>query len=281
MVADYRDVTPGYFAAVQAPLLQGTGLPEHASSASTRLVVINETMARTSWPGQSPLGRQVKLVAHNQEAPWYTVAGVVGDMLLSGLDQAVRPQVYVDNRQGSNPRMAIVVRVSGDPLALAASARASASAIDPSLPVAQIRTMQQVVEASISNRRFHVLVVSVFAALAAALALVGLYAVVSGSVGERRSEMSVRAALGARPADLVTLVLTDGIQMVAGGIALGLLGAFFLTRFLETLLFGVPARDPATFLFVPLLLLVVALLGCLVPALRVLRTDPAHALRSE
>lgn len=281
MVADYRAVTPGYFAALQVPLLQGTGIPEQSGSGSTPVVVINEMMARTSWPGQDPLGRQIKLTAYEQDAPWHTVIGVVGDTRLTGLDQALRPQVYVDYRQAPSARMAIVLRASGDPMAFAAPARAAVSAIDADQPIAQVRTLRQVIDASVSARRFYVLVVVAFAVLAVTLALVGLYAVVAYSVVERRDELGIRAALGARPADLLTLVLTDGLKLVSAGIAVGVLAAFLLARFLENMLFGVHARDASTFVAVAAMLLVVSMLGCAVPAWRAMRIDPATALRSE
>jgi putative ABC transport system permease protein len=281
IIADYRVITPRYFAALQVPLRQGEGLPRQVPSDDTRPAVINETMARTCWPGQSPLGRRIKLAAYEQDAPWYTVVGVVGDTRDSGLDSALRPQVYVHLRNGLSDQMAIVVRTSGDPMALAAPARAAASAIDTKQPVARIRTMDQVIQTSVANRRFHVFLVGMFAALAVTLSLVGLYAIVAYSVAERMHELGVRVALGARPADLLTLVLTVVLKLVAGGIVLGLAAAFVLTRFLEALLFGVHARDAATFVLVPFMLLAVAMLGCLIPARRAMRVDAAVALRSE
>jgi putative ABC transport system permease protein len=278
-MSDYRVVTPGYFSALEIPLLQGTWLPDRVLAQGPRLVVVNETMARAHWPGQTPLGRRIKLAAYEQDAPWHTVVGVVGDTRQSGLDSALRPQVYVHHGQDPSGQMAVVVRASSDPQAVAAPARAAVLAIDPNQPVASVRTMASVIAASVSTRRFNMFVVAVFAMLAVTLALVGLYAVVAYSVAERLHEMAVRLALGARPSNLLTLVLADGLKLVSAGLVLGLGAAFLLTRFLDAMLFGVHSRDATTFVVVPVILFIAALIGCLVPARRAMRVDPATALR--
>jgi putative ABC transport system permease protein len=281
IVSDQRIVTPGYFAALKIPLRRGTLLPDLVPADGQRLAVINETMAERFWPNNDPLGRRIKLVAYEQSAPWHTIIGVVGDTRHSGLDSALRPQVYVHHAQEPNEQMAVVLKVAGDPLAVAEPARAAVFALDPKQPVARVRTMDDVIRASVATRRFNMFVVATYAALAGTLALVGLYAVVAYSVAERVVEMGVRLALGAQPSDLLRLVLTDGLKLVAAGLSIGLVAAFLLTRFLETMLFGVHARDAATFVVVPLVLLAAALLGCLIPALRAMRVNPATALRAE
>ena len=281
LIADYRVVTPGYFRAMGIPTMDGELLPDHTRADGPRLIVINETAARACWPGANALGRRLKLSTYDQDAPWYTVIGVVGDARHTGLDSPPRAQVYVHQRHDPSEQMALVIRTSGAPLALAAAVRAAVSLIDPNQPVSRIASMEQIVAASVAERRFHMLVVAAFAGLAAVLSLVGLYAVVSFSVAERLHEMAMRAALGARPVDLLVLVLSDGLRLAGAGIAVGLVAAFVLTRYLEALLYGIPARDSATFTTVPLLLLAAALLGCVVPALRAMRVDPATALRAE
>lgn len=281
VIADYRVVTPGYFRVMGIPIIDGDLLPEHTRADGPRLAVINETMARTCWPGTSALGRRLKLAAYDQDAPWYTVLGVVGDTRHTGLDSAPRPQVYVHQRHDPYEQMTLVIRTTGAPLAMVPAARAAVSLIDPNQPVSRISSMDEVVASSVAERRFHMIIVAGFAALAAVLSLVGLYAVVSFSVAERLQEMAVRVALGARPGHLLALVLTDGLRLAGGGIAIGIIAAFVLTRYLEALLYGVPPRDSATFVIVPLLLLAAALLGCIVPALRAMRVDPTTALRAE
>jgi predicted permease len=280
IVADYRSVTPGYFETLGIRVAQGD-LFGNVTAEGPRNIVINETLARVLWPDRPPLGRRIKLVAYEQDAPWYTVVGLVGDTRQAALEAAQRPQVYVHHRQEPSGNMAIVLRGPGDPLAIVPAARAAVLAIDPRQPVARVRTMDAVIQASVSRRRFHMFLFGMFAALAVLLSLVGLYAVVAYSVAERMREMAVRLALGARPMNLLTLVMREGLSLAAAGIVIGLAAAWLLTRFIESFLFGVQARDTATFLTVPVVLLVAAMLGCLIPARRAMRVDPASALRAE
>jgi putative ABC transport system permease protein len=281
IISDYRVVTPGYFRAMGIPLLEGEALLDTARVDGPPRAVINETMARTVWPAQSAVGRRLKLANYEQDATWYTVAGVVGDTRPTGLDTALRPQVYVHHVQDPSEQMAVVVRTTGDPRSLAGPVRAAVLAIDPNQPVARVRTMAEVLDASVASRRFHMFLVGVFAALAVTLAVVGLYAVVSFSVAQRVQEMGVRLALGAQPSDLLTLVLREGLKLVFAGVCVGVGAAFALTRYLQAMLFGVDAHDPATFVLAPLILFAAGLLGCLAPARRAMRVDPATALRSE
>jgi putative ABC transport system permease protein len=281
IIADYRVITPGYFAVLGIPTIEGQGLPSTTTKDATPVALISETMARACWPGESAIGRRFKLASYDQTATWYTVSGIVGDTRHTSLDSALRPQVYVHHAQDPAQQMAVVLRASGDPLRLAAPVRAAVLAMDPNQPVARVRTMAEVLQTSVASRRFNMSVLSLFAALAVVLAVVGLYAVVSYSVADRIHEMGIRAALGARPSDLMMLVLSDGLKLVGGGIAIGLSAAFVLTRFMQALLYGVDARDPQTFILAPLLLLAAGLLGCMAPARRAMRVDPSTALRSE
>ncbi len=281
LITDYRVVTPGYFRVMGVPLIDGGLMSEHTRADGPRVAVISETTARICWPGTSAVGRRLKLSAYDQDAPWYTVIGVVGDTRHTGLDSPPRAQVYVHQRHESYEHMALVMRTAGAPLALAPAARAAVSLIDPNQPVSRVASMDQIVASSVAARRFHMLVVAAFAGLAVILSLVGLYAVVAFSVAERRHELAVRAALGARPADLLRQVLTDGLRLAGGGIVVGLVAAVGLTQYLQAQLYGIPPRDATTFTIVPLLLLAAALLGCVVPAVRAMRVDPATALRAE
>ena len=279
IISDYRVITAGYFEALGIPLLEGDPIQPAPSEAPR--VWINQTMARSGWPGQSAVGRRLKLTNYDREGPWYTVAGVVGDTRYTGLDRALRPQVYVHFSQDPKEQMAVVLRSFGDPALLVNSARLAVQTLDPNQPVARVRTMQQIVTTSVANRRFQMVLIGVFAVLAVTLAVVGLYAVVSYSVAERIHEMGLRLALGATPSSLVALVLREGLRLVVLGIAVGVGAALLLTRFLEALLFGVAARDTITFVLAPAILLAAALLGCLAPARRAMRVDPAIALRAE
>ena len=281
IISDYRVVAPAYFRVLGIPLVEGSPLPDQPRPDGPPLILINQMMARTWWPAQSPIGRRLKIASYDQIAPWYTITGVVGDTRYTGLDSALRPQVYVHHVQDPNEQMAVVLRTTGDPTPLAVPARAAVSAIDPNQPVARVRTMEQVLSSSVAGRRFHMSLVGVFAALAVVLSVVGLYAVVSFSVAERIQEMGLRMALGAKPSNLMALVLTEGMTLVGIGILIGVGGALLLTGLLETQLFGVSARDTATFLVAPTILFAAGVLGCLAPARRAMRVDPAIALRSE
>jgi putative ABC transport system permease protein len=278
IISDYRVITAGYFEALGIPLLAGDSIQP---SPDVPRVWINQTMARSGWPDRSAVGHRVKLTTYDRDGVWYTVAGVVGDTRYTGLDRALRPQVYVHFGQDPKEQMAVVLRSYGDPTLLVNAARQAVQALDPNQPIARVRTMEQIVTTSVANRRFQMALIGVFAILAVALAVVGLYAVVSYSVAERIHEMGLRLALGARPANLVSLVLREGLRLVVLGIAVGVGAALLLTRFLEALLFGVNARDTITFVLAPAILLAAALLGCLAPARRAMRVDPAVALRAE
>ena len=279
IVADYRIVTPGYFEVMGIERVDGEMPRESASPAP--LAVINEMMARTHWQGENPIGRRIKLTSYDRQAAWFTVAAVVRDARHAGLDSALRPQVYVHYRLDPTHQMWAVIRAPGDPSALASAARAAVYAVDPNQPVSRMLTMPDVVAASVSDRRFSMTLVGIFAGLALALSVVGLYAVVSYSVAERLHEMALRLALGAQPATLLAMILGEGLRLVTAGLALGIAGALALTRFLDALLFGVQPRDAATFASVVVVLSLAALLGCLVPALRAMRVDPMVALRAE
>lgn len=279
IVADYRVVTPGYFDAMGIQRVDGE-MPRDSTSPAP-LAVINETMARTHWPGENPIGRRIKLTNYDRPGDWLTVAAIVRDARHAALDGALRPQVYVHYRLDPAHQMWAVIRTAGDPAALASAAREAVRAVDPDQPVSRMLTMPDVVAASISDRRFSMTLVGIFAGLALVLSIVGIYAVVSFSVAERMHEMGLRLALGARPSNLLTMVLGEGFRLVTAGLALGIAGALAVTRFLDALLFGVQARDAATFAGVAVVLSVAALLGCLVPALRAMRVDPMMALRAE
>ncbi len=278
IISDYRVITSGYFEALGIPVLEGDSI---RPSVDAPRVWINQTMARSAWAGRPAVGRRLKLTTYDREGVWYTVAGVVGDTRYTGLDRGLRPQVYVHFGQDPREQMAVVLRSYGDPNLQINSARLAVQALDPDQPVARVRTMEQILTTSVASRRFQMVLIAIFALLAVALSVVGLYAVISYSVAERIHEMGLRLALGARPSNLVALVLREGLRLVVLGIAVGVGAALLLTRFLETLLFGVNARDMTTFVIAPALLFGAALLGCLAPARRAMRVDPAVALRAE
>jgi putative ABC transport system permease protein len=281
IIADFRVVTSDYFRTMGIPHVVGDPLPALARADGPPVLLINTTMADTHFPGENPLGRRIKLTNFDQNTPWFTIVGIVGDTRHTALDSALRPQVYVHHNLEPTPQMVVVARTRDDPSGYATVARAAVHELDPNQPAGRIRTMRAVVSDAVARQRFTMFLAGTFAALALILSLVGLYAVVSYSVAERTHELGLRFALGATPGRLLGLVLTDGIKLVAIGVGLGLVGAFALARFLETQLFGVTAYDPGTFVAVPALLFCAAIAGCLIPARRATRIDPMTALRTE
>ncbi len=281
IIADFRVVTQEYFKTMGIPRVAGDELPRQPAPESPRVLVINSMMADTIFAGESPLGRRVKLTSYDQDSPWYSIAGVVGDTRHTALDSAVRPQVYVHHNVEPSLQMIVVLRTRDDPTGYMPVARAAVHELDANQPAGRIRTMRAVVSDAVARQRFTMFLAGVFAALALVLSLVGLYAVVSFSVAERTQELGVRYALGATPRDLLGLVLSDGLKLVAVGVVLGLAMAFVLARFLESQLFGVSAHDPGTFIAVPVLLFCAAVAGCLIPARRATRVDPMTALRTQ
>jgi hypothetical protein len=263
------------------PHVMGEPLPREQGPDSPPMLLINTMMAETCFPGQNPVGRRLKLTSFDQQAPWFTVAGVVGDTRHTSLNSGLRPQVYLHHHVEPSAQMVVVLRTRDDPSGYASVARAAVLEIDPNQPAGRIRPMRAVISEAVSRQRFTMSLAGTFAGLALLLSLVGLYGVVSYSVAERTHELGVRFALGATPARLLGLVLVDGLKLVGVGVALGLIGAFATGRFLETQLFGVTARDWRTFAIVAVLLFGAAIAGCLIPARRATRVNPITALRSD
>jgi putative ABC transport system permease protein len=281
---DYREITPGYFQTIGTPLKQGRGFTEADSETSNSVVVINEAAARKYFPNQISLGKYLYVSGVLCE-----VVGVVGDVK-SHLDQPAEPTTFIPAAQaklgtsqlfeGWFPR-SIVVRTTGDPLLLNQALREAMATTDPLVPTGAVRSMDQVLSHSLALRSFMMTLLSVFGGLALVLASVGIYGVIAFAVSQRTREIGVRMALGARPADVLRLVLTEGLKLVAAGVVLGVAAALMLTRLLEGMVYGVRVRDPLIFAMVNLLMVTVALGACYVPARRATRVDPLVALRYE
>jgi len=287
----YQYVSPGYFATMEIPVLQGRGFAETDAADGPAVVVVNQTLAETFWPGENPVGRRLRRGWYNNvpeiDEPWHTVVGVVADVKQGGMDQEVGTELYFLARQmpatvQQAPRtMNLLLRTDGDPWALAPTVRAEVGRMDPSLPVADLRPMETVVADSMVRPRFISLLVGLFAGLALALAAVGTYGVLSYAVEERRYEMGVRMALGARGSSVLLLVLRQGMGLVIAGLAVGVGLALLLREVLANQLYGVEPTDPVTYAVVAAVLMLVALVACLIPAGRAMRTNPVVALKAE
>jgi putative ABC transport system permease protein len=278
--ADYRDVTPGYFRTLGIRLAGGRDFTARDVAGAPRVVVVSEALARRHWPGEDPVGRRVRVGDLVAGEP-YTVVGVVGDVRYQSLETPeVRPMLYFAAAARPRPAMTMVVR-GGDPAALAGGVRRALAARDPSLPAPAVTAMDELLGRATTTARFAVVLFGVFAALALALALVGIYGVMSYVVRLRTREMGIRAALGAPRRSLLAAVLGRGVRLAAAGVALGVPAAAWLSRWLSTLLFETRATDPWTYAGITLLLVLVAAGASLLPARRATRADPLVALRGE
>jgi predicted permease len=276
-------VTPGYFAAMGIPLRTGRLLDEHDRAGSPRSVVVSESFAKAAFPAGDPIGQRLRF--GDPEGDWYTVVGVVGDVRQTALGLTTANAVYVTPTQWHwvDRQMSLVVRGRGGdaPATLAPAVRAAIWSVDKDQPVVRVATMRELVEASVADRRFALVVFEAFGAAALALAAIGLYGILSVSVTERTREIGVRSALGASSRDILGLVLRQGMVLTVVGVAVGLVLAWAAGRSLAALLFELPALDPVTYASVVVLLLGVAAVACWGPAWRAARLDPAITLRAE
>jgi len=276
----YRVVTPGYFRTMEIPLRQGRLLSDQDTETSQRVVVISERLARLYFPNESPIGRRVT-INDPRAGPWEEIVGVVGDVRHWGLDGEPPPEFYVSYRQHWKRFMTFTVKTEGEPLRLAQAVRAEARAFDKDLVPNRVTTMEQVISASLTQRRLNFVILGFLAALAVGLAVFGLYGVIAYAVAQRTHEIGIRMALGAERRDILRLILRQGVKLVAIGLALGLLGASAATRALRSMMFGIGPTDPLTFSAITLLLAAVALLACYLPARRATKVEPLAALRHD
>jgi predicted permease len=290
--AGWRVVSPDYFRTLGVRLLRGRFIEDVDHEQSAPVAVVNESLARVHWPNEDPLGRRLRLLNRppgSATTAFLKVVGVVADVKNNGLTEEVRQEVYVPLRQreaaidgmGFERQMSLAVRTSVEPLELANAIRQAIGAMDPSIPVASVRTMDQILETVTVQPRFNMILLGIFAAVALVMASVGIYGVLSYSVTQRRHEIGIRIALGARPTEVMKLVVRQGMVLALIGVVIGLAISFALTHLMESLLYGVSVTDPATFTAIALLLTGVALVACYLPARRATKVDPLVALRSE
>jgi putative ABC transport system permease protein len=279
----YRVVSPGYFRAMGITLQRGRLLDAHDSPDSQPVILINQRLAEQYWPNEDPIGKRLKIGAVDSPNQWLTVAGIVNNVRQTGLYEQ-KHEIYVPYAQERRVFMAprdLVVSTKADAASVVAAVRQAVWSVDKDQPVSNVQTMNQVVAASISKERFQSLLLGLFAALALLLACVGLYGVISYAVVQRTHEIGVRMALGAKPVDVLRLVIRQGMGLTIIGLIVGVAVGSVVTRVLSDMLYGISTRDPLTFVGAPLLLLAVAFLACYIPARRATRIDPLVALRYE
>lgn len=276
----YREVTPGYLKSVGATLLEGRFLQDSDVERSQPVVVVNEFLAKRHWPGQSAVGKHIRV--GGPDAPWRDIVGVVADVRERGLLLGSKPGVYLSTEQVKRPGADyLVVRTKQNPLDAANAVRAAVWNVDSQQPVARVRSMDDIIESNVADRKRPMVLLEIFAALALVLACVGVYGVLAYTVAQRTREIGVRMALGARPADVTRMVVARGLRTGLLGLAAGLGLAFVLGRLLETLLYGVKPAAPTVYLTTAAALLVAAFLACVIPAWRASQVDPIVALRDE
>jgi predicted permease len=280
---DIRVVGGDYFKTMEIPLREGRLFGEQDTRTSERVVIVDDRFARQFWPGESAIGKRIRTGGFDvtPDTPWMTIVGVVGHVKQDSLDADSRIAYYRYHGQSPTRAMNVVVRSAADPSSLPSAVTQEIRQIDADLPIYKMQTMGTRVDASLAERRFAMLLLTLFAVLALGLAAVGVYGVMAYLVSQSRRELGIRLALGAAPRDLLWLVVRHGMVTAAIGMALGLAGAFALTRFMRNLLFGVQATDPWTFAAIALTLAAVALMATFVPARRAARIDPIVSLRGE
>jgi putative ABC transport system permease protein len=278
-----RLVSTDYFSTMGIPLLRGRGFTDADDAASTKIVILNDAAVRRYWRGEDPIGQRVSLGA---EADWMEVVGVVGDVKHSGLDVEIEPEAYIPHRQnftslgnGLARAMSIVIRTTSDTASTASALRAVVHGIDPLQPLGLVRSMDDMIAASVAPQRLNLVLVSAFAVVALVLTAAGLYGVMSYLVTQRTREIGVRMALGATRGQVVGLVIQQAGKMTLVGIACGIAGALVVTRSMTSLLFGISAANPLVYAGVAVLLALVALAAVAVPSTRATRVDPLVALR--
>jgi putative ABC transport system permease protein len=274
----FNAAMPNYFETIGIPFIKGRLFGNQDQANTPTVLIINQTMANRFWPGQEPLGKQVKFVSDGSMG---TVVGVVGDAKHYWMEEETRSQMYGAYSQQPGLFATVLIRTTVEPLGLSEPVRQAVWKVDPDQPMWKIRTVEFLIDRSVADRKFLLALMGIFASLALVLTMIGLYGVISYLVNQRTQEIGIRMALGAQMSDILRMVLKQGMFLVLTGVALGLASAWLLTRLIASLLFRVSATDPLTFGGISVLLIAVALLACYLPARRATKVDPLVALRYE
>jgi putative ABC transport system permease protein len=276
-LAAFRVVSPDYFQTIRIPLMQGRTFTEMDNEKAPQVAIINQSMLRHRWEKEDPIGRRISL---DNGENWITIIGVVGDVKQNGLDREPVDELYLPFAQ-QPIATSLLVRTVADPMSVAKQMRDAVYSIDPEQPVTDIQTLEQVRENSMAAPRLTTILISLFAGLALTIMSTGIAGVMALSVSQRTHEIGIRMALGATQSDVLLMVLRQGMALILAGLSLGVIGALILTRLMSSLLFGVEPNDPITFIAVSMVLIIVAVTACFVPARRVTTIDPMVALRTD
>ena len=278
MIINTRSVSPGYFSTLGISLLKGRDFSDRDNRDAPAVAIINQDLSRTYFPGEDPVGKRITF---SDGESWMSIVGVIGDVKQVSLGSIAKPEVYFPYPQAASTEMSLVVRTTNDPLSQAAAVKGQIRVIDKDLPIAEPKTMAQLLAESVSGPRFNMLLLTLFAVVALVLALVGIYGVMSYSVTQRTHEIGIRVAVGAQSRDVFRMVVGQGMFLTMIGVVCGLIGAFALTRLMTSMLFGVEPSDPMTFAIIAVLVIAVALIACYIPGRRATKVDPLVALRYE
>jgi putative ABC transport system permease protein len=281
--ANYRVVTPNYFRAMSIPVLQGRTYTDRDNENLPLVMIVNEELAQTIFPGENVIGKRITFgnVDDNQQPVWWEIVGVAANVRSLELREEPESELYFSASQTIWPSMSLVVRSSVEPGSLSGSVRQIVNEVDKSVPVSSVQTMEHIVSQSITQPRFNLFLLGLFSAVAMLLSAAGIYGVTAYTVTQRTHELGIRLALGAQVGDVLKMILGQGMAVIGVGLVLGLVSAFGLMRLLRSLLFGVGENDPVTFVAITVLLLLVALVACYIPARRATKVDPLEALRYE
>jgi putative ABC transport system permease protein len=277
----YEFVSPGFFETINARMAAGGAFTGQDHDRAAEAAIVNETLARSVWPGEDPIGRRLRPRDGSDNQPWITVIGVVKDLRRADVKRPIRPEIYFCSLQTTPRTETLVMRAAGDPAALMPSIRRELQALDPQLPLFRVTTLGAQLSDTLNQPRFQATLLGGFAAIALILAAVGIYGVTAHAVSQRTQEAGIRMAMGAARSDMRRLILRQHVTHAVVGVAIGLTGALLLSRFLTSLLYGVRSIDPLTYALVALSLVAVAVAACWVPASRAMRVDPLVALRAD